>query len=83
MKAYELFYHHDVVAALVTLPASRRRRVVRFLAAVAESPHQEGDFPVRDQFGSRCEVKHLEGIILTWWVDHSTQRVHVLNLERG
>lgn len=63
------------------LNRSQRHRFEGFLDSLGKSPHQNGDFVDTDDSGRAYEVKLIDDLIVTYWVDHAAKEVRVVDLE--
>lgn len=79
--AYELVMRRAVAQAATGLNRSQRHRFEAFLDSLAKSPHQKGDFIDTDDRGRPYDVKLVDDLIVTYWVDHAAKEVRIVDLE--
>jgi hypothetical protein len=72
----------EAVRAFAALPAKSRRKVLRFCGHLARYPRLSGDYQEPGLSGRVFELKLVEELLVTWWVDHAAREVRIIRLER-
>ena len=79
---FEVVLRRAAAQAATALTRRQRHQVESFLDLLAKSPGQPGDFNEADTLGRHHEVKALDEVIVTWWVDHAAREIRVVEIER-
>lgn len=82
MTAYGYALGEEAVDAFAALPAKQRQKVLRFCGHLARFPKLAGDYRELGQTGRTYELKLIEELLVTWWVDHAEREVRIVRLER-
>ncbi|WP_404424948.1 hypothetical protein [Nibricoccus sp. IMCC34717] len=82
MRVYEVILHERVRAALAATRGVQTRRLLARLDEVKADPFRRGDFQQQDASGRTNEVVLLGDWLVTFWSDHATLHIHVVELER-
>jgi hypothetical protein len=56
-------------------------RLERLFSKLGAQPFSRGDYQERDSSGRTLEVLLQERWLITYWADHATKQVHVIDLE--
>ena len=82
MRPYRVLITHEVLT--LEKPAGRdRERIIRFLESLSADPFQPGDYEEKDETGRPIQIKVIGDVALTYWVDHGSQEVKVIRLEKS
>lgn len=78
---YDLVMRRAVAQAANGLSRSGRHRFESFLDSLAKNPYQTGDFIDTDESGRPYDVKLMDDLVVTYWVDHLAKEVRIVDLE--
>lgn len=81
MSAYDYALGEGAVQAFAALPPRRRGQLLRLFEAMIRQPNQAGDYQEVGISGRPYEVKLIDELILTWWVDHAAKEVRIIRIE--
>ncbi len=82
MRPYEVILHERAWATLAATKGATRQRLLALLDGVKVGPFRTGDFQQRDASGRTNEVLLQGDGLITFWSDHATCEIHVVNLEQ-
>ena len=80
--AYGYALGADAVHAFATLKVRRREQLLRAFERLARYPQLGGDYQEFGASGRTYEVKLVDDMIVTWWVDHAEREVRIVRIER-
>jgi hypothetical protein len=83
VRAYEVILHERAWVTLAATRGAENKRLLARLDEVKEQPFRRGDFQQRDATGRINEVVSLGEWLVTFWSDHATAHIHVVDLERA
>ena len=77
-------YSVDDAVLQVFASVSKRQRLelLRSFDFLAREPFTPGDGTQVDRVGRRCQVKLFGAWLVTWWPEHLTKEIHILDVER-
>lgn len=78
---YDVVMRRAVAQFANSLGRTRRQRFEQILDSFGRDPHQRGNFTDRDKSGRINEVKVVHDLMITFWTDHATKEVRVIELE--
>jgi mRNA-degrading endonuclease RelE of RelBE toxin-antitoxin system len=77
---YRLLIDLEAVDLLQTLPAARRRRLLRHFREIERFPSAHSDYTDTDAQGRRIEVSVADGFAIYYWIDEADRQVKILLL---
>jgi hypothetical protein len=72
----------EAVHAFTGLTAKSRQRFLRACENLARYPRQSGDYQEPGATGRIYQLKLIDDLLITWWVDHAVREVQIVRLER-
>lgn len=82
MRVYEVILHARAWDTLTATRGAEQRRLLAILDEIKAAPFRAGDFKQRDETGRFNEVVLLGEWLVTFWSDHTTREIRIVNLER-
>lgn len=83
MQPYEVILHERAWVAISATKGAERRQVLALLDGLKTDPFRVGDFRQRDETARINEVALFGDWLVTFWSDHATREIRVVNLERA
>jgi hypothetical protein len=65
-----------------TLPKCHRDELLRIFDRLAADPFTRGDWIQKDNTGRECQVKRFGPWSVTFWPEHLTSQIHLIDIER-
>ncbi len=81
MSSYGYALGEEAVQIFTSLPALQRAKLLRAFDRLARSPNGPGDYQEAGASERLYEVKLLDELLLTWWVDHAAKEVRIVRIE--
>jgi hypothetical protein len=72
----------EAVHAFTGLPVKTRQRFLRACDHLIRNPRQAGDYQEPGTMGRIYQLKLVDDLLITWWVDHAAREVRIVRLER-
>jgi hypothetical protein len=82
VEAYSYALGDEAVRAFTTLNVRRRGKLLRAFDLLARVPAGHGDFQEFGESGHIYEIKLIDDMIITWWVDDAVREIRILRIER-
>jgi hypothetical protein len=80
------FYSYTVDVAVLRIFAEGKKRhreeLLRIFARLAADPFIAGDRMQRDSTGRHCQVKRFGAWSVTYWPEHFTNQIHIIDVAR-
>jgi hypothetical protein len=70
----------EAAVFITTLPKRHQRRVLALIDRLATNPTEVADFHETDAQGRSVESLVLENFLFTYWVDHASKEVCVVDI---
>ena len=77
MRAYAPEYSQAALDALLSASSRRRTHARAALELLCRGVPGDGDYQERDADGRVWEVKLVDSVVLTYWVDHAVCEVKI------
>lgn len=81
MPAYSYAVGDEAVHAFALLSAKRRAKLLRFFDRVTHDPFQSGDYSEAGATGRVYELKLIDDVLVSWWVDHAAREIRIVRIE--
>ena len=73
--------HEDAVRFALSISASQRGRLMKFLLKLRDSDFNEADFQEKDHTGRWLNVKVIRPFMITYWMDGPVNELRILDVE--
>jgi len=83
MEPYDYALGAEAVHAFTAFSSSRREQLLQLFESLATHPSELGDYQESGQVGRKYEVRLVDDLLVTWWVDHAAREVRVLRIEQA
>ena len=81
-ESYTVYLRRPASEALITVAASRRKAIEKFIDYLGENPFDEGDFPEEDESGRKVFCKVIRDYAVTYYPDHAVKELKILEIFR-
>jgi hypothetical protein len=82
MAPYRYSVDDAVLQVFTAVSKRQRQELLRIFDFLAREPFTPGDDIQTDRVGRRCQVKLFGAWLVTWWPEHLTKEIHILDVER-
>jgi hypothetical protein len=81
VEPYDYALGAEAVHVFTAFGARRREQLLQHFAGLAANPFESGDYQEPGQAGRSYQVRLVDDLLITWWVDHAAREVRVLRIE--
>jgi hypothetical protein len=79
---YKYSVDDSVLTAFASASRRQREELLRIFDFLAANPFLAADSPQRDHTGRICKINRFGRWRVTWWAEHLSNQVHVLDVDR-
>lgn len=81
MAPYGYAFGDEAVHAFSRLSFRQRRALLRTCELLTRRPHEAGDYAERGATERIYQLKLVDDLLITWWVDDAAREIRVLRIE--
>ena len=81
MEPYDYALGAEAVHIFTALSTARREQLLLLFDRIAAHPFEPGDYQEPGYVGRTYQVRLVDGLLITWWPDHSAREVRMLRIE--
>ncbi|MEJ1971575.1 MAG: hypothetical protein WDM96_03425 [Lacunisphaera sp.] len=81
MPACRYALGEEAVHAFAHLRVKQRGKLLRFFDLLTRQPFQAGDYCETGALGRSYELKLIDDVLVTWWVDHAVREIRIVRIE--
>ena len=82
MTPYRFTIDSAVLKHFAAVSKRQRQELLRIFDFLAQDPFIEGESAQIDSVGRKCQVKQFGPWLVTYWPEHLTKEIHILDVER-
>jgi len=82
MTPYRYSVDDAVLRNFAAASKRHRQELLRVFDFLAQEPFTEGESTQADHVGRKCQVKRFGAWLVTYWPEHLTKEIHILDIER-
>lgn len=80
LPSYEPVFSAKAWEVLLGFSKRRQAKIAHLAYALADFPLRVGDYQVNDSVGRPLENLCIEGFIFTYWADHGSKELRIVDL---
>jgi len=82
MTPYRYSVDDSVLQVFVSASKRQRLELLRIFDFLSHEPFTEGESVQSDHVGRSCQVKRFGAWLVTYWSEHLTKELHILDVDR-
>jgi hypothetical protein len=81
MTRYQYSVGDAVLKDFAAASKRHRQNLLRIFYFLAQEPFTQGESTQADSVGRKCQVKRFGPWLVTYWPEHLTKEIHILDID--